>query len=305
MSEPDREPAGTPWAAGRLSLGRRPRVLFGRTYEDHAIELDAFPPAGRVLCIAAAGDMAAALVRAGHEVVAVDVNPAQLAYARSRLHGGPVRTGTAEQVMGAGRTAVQAALPEWRPARLEPFLRLSDPGQQALWWRARLDTPALRMLAAAGLRPGGALALALRPAFRGVIPPRFDTVLLTRIARTVARHPNATNPWAWRFLAGRECPAHEDQPAAAEPASVRFVHADVAAHLEACEPGRYDAVTLSNVLDGPGAAFRERLRRAVRHAVRPGGIMVLRSFREPASDPGRARDDRSMVWGVVCVRRIG
>jgi hypothetical protein len=83
------------------------------------------------------------------------------------------------------------------------------------------------------------------------------------------------------------------------------VHADVAAHLEGCEAGRYDAVTLSNVLDGPGAAFRERLRRAIRHAVRPGGIMVLRSFREPASDPGRARDDRSMVWGVVCVRRIG
>ncbi|WP_354644728.1 DUF3419 family protein [Kitasatospora camelliae] len=97
---------GTPWSEGRLLAGPagRPRILFGRMYEDPAVELAAFPPGSRVLCIASAGDTAAALAAAGHEVTALDLNPAQLAYARARLEGGaPARTGTAERLTGATR----------------------------------------------------------------------------------------------------------------------------------------------------------------------------------------------------------
>ncbi|MEU2627920.1 DUF3419 family protein, partial [Kitasatospora sp. NPDC007106] len=100
---------GTPWQDGRLTAGPagRPRVLFGRMYEDPAVELSVFPPPGaRVLCIASAGDTAAALAAAGYEVTAIDLNPVQLAYARARLEGGaPALTGTAERLTGLGRAA--------------------------------------------------------------------------------------------------------------------------------------------------------------------------------------------------------
>ena len=42
------------------------------------------------------------------------------------------------------------------------------------------------------------------------LPPRMDLVLRHRLAAGLTRHPNATNPWAWRLLLGRECP---DAPA--------------------------------------------------------------------------------------------
>ncbi|MCT9930769.1 BtaA family protein [Planotetraspora sp. A-T 1434] len=293
--------SGNPWAQGRiLAGGARPRVLFGRMYEDPGVELSVFPPPGaRVLCVASAGDTAAALAGAGYEVTAVDVNPVQLEYARGRLErGAPAVDGTAERMLATGRAAAAALLPAWRRPSLERFLRLDDPFEQARQWRTSLDGPGLRLLMGAALRPAGAMAAALRPAFRGVVPARFDLALRRRIAGGVSRHPNARNPWAWRLLLG-----HEILPAA-KPAGppVKLVEADVAGHLERVAPGTYDAVTLSNVLDGPGPAFARRLRAAVRHAVRPGGVAVLRSFREPAaSGPGRAADERSMLWGVVRV----
>ncbi|AUY47670.1 DUF3419 family protein [Streptomyces sp. CB01881] len=320
--------AGTPWAEGRLLTvqPRQPRVLFGRMYEDPAVELAAFPPpAARVLCIASAGDTAAALAAAGYEVTAVDLNPAQLDYARGRLQAGaPAVPGSAERLLATGRAAVGTLLPAWRPSALERFLRLDDPAEQARHWRRTLDGPGLRLFLAASLRPAGALAVGLRPPFRGVVPERFDAVLRVRLARGFARHPNAANPWAWRLLLGRELPGGEprgrdlvgpdlpgrDLPgggaATAGPAqgTVRLLAGDVVDHLERSPAGHYDAVTLSNVLDGPGPEFARRLRAAVRHAVRPGGVAVLRSIREPGpAGPGAAAEDRSLLWGVVRVVR--
>ncbi|MFJ9950817.1 DUF3419 family protein [Kitasatospora sp. NPDC091207] len=329
-------PAATPWAEGRLLSvqARQPRVLFGRMYEDPAVELAAFPPAAagaRVLCIASAGDTAAALAAAGYEVTAVDLNPAQLAYAHGRLHAGaPAVPGSAERLLTAGRAAAGTLLPAWRPSGLERFLRLDDPAEQARHWRQVLDTPGLRLFLTASLRPAGALAGGLRPAFRGVVPDRFDAVLRTRLARGFARHPNAANPWAWRLLLGRELPDTDlvcadlpggertdaDLPdgdrtapgatAAEQPArgAALQLAGDVVEHLERSPAGHYDAVTLSNVLDGPGPAFARRLRAAVRHAVRPHGVAVLRSIREPGpAGPGAAAEDRSLLWGVVRVVR--
>src|SRR5450755_3259291 len=70
------------------------RLVFGRMYEDAAIESQVLPP-GRVLCIASAGDTALALAGDGRQVVAVDLNHAQISYVRSRLDGlrpGPGRS---------------------------------------------------------------------------------------------------------------------------------------------------------------------------------------------------------------------
>ncbi|MEU2630546.1 hypothetical protein, partial [Kitasatospora sp. NPDC007106] len=154
------------------------------------------------------------------------------------------------------------------------------------------------------LRPAGALAAALRPGFRCALPPGFDTVLLRRIARTVARHPNAANDWAWRLLLGRERPDATALPAGG--GRVRLVLGEVVEHLERSTAGRYDAVTLSNVVDGPGPDFARRLRAAVEHAVRPGGVAVVRSLREPGpAGPGLAAEDRSVIWGVVRAVRTG
>jgi hypothetical protein len=297
--------SGTPWSQGRILAGpgRGPRLLFGRMYEDPRIELAAFPAApARVLCIASAGDTAAALAGAGYEVTAVDVNPVQLRYAEARLYdGAPVATGAAELMLAAGRRTGAALLLAWQPASLAGFLALEDPAAQLTWWHRRLDSRGLRLLMGAALRPAGALTATLAPGFRACVPPRFDTVLRERIRRTIARHPNADNPLLAALFLG-SAPRNVRVPRGA----VRFLRADVAEHLETVPVRSYDAVTLSNVLDGPGRPFARRLRAAVERAVRPGGVAVLRSVREasgPATDVAAA--ERCPLWGTVRTRRIG
>ncbi|MEU9401197.1 hypothetical protein [Streptomyces sp. NPDC048242] len=272
-------------------------------YEDYGVELRVLPGSGaRVLCIASAGDTAAALWQAGHDVTAVDVNPVQLAYARDRLAGGAITEGSAEILMRLGRGTAGALLPAWRGPELRAFLALDDPAEQDRHWSTAMDGRGLARLTRLALRPCGALAVALRPSFAHVVPARFDEVLRRRLGRTVAGYANVRNPWMWRLLAGAELPGTQRLFAP----DVRLVHADVVDALEQAPRGAYDGVTLSNVLDGPGPAFAARLRTAVRRAVRPGGIVVLRSFREPtASGPGWAAQDRSALWGVVRVVRLG
>ena len=78
---------GNVWERGRFDAADGPgKILFGRMYEDAAIELDAFARGGRILCIASAGCTAMALAP-HYEVVAVDINPVQLRYAERRFAG--------------------------------------------------------------------------------------------------------------------------------------------------------------------------------------------------------------------------
>jgi SAM-dependent methyltransferase len=277
--------------------------MFGRMYEDHGVELAAFPPVGRVLAIASAGDTAAALAHAGYRVTAVDINPVQLDYARDRLAGAPTVTGTAERLLAIGRAAAALMLPAWRPAELTRFLRMTEPSAQSRWWRCELDRLPLRVLTSAALLPAGPLAAAvLRSGLRDVIAPRFGATLRARIAAGVARYPNATNPWAWRLLLGRECPGVAGPVPVA---GIEWIHADVAEHLRQVPAGWYDAATLSNVLDGPPPTYADRLREALRHAVRPGGPVILRTFRTRSPLAGRPLADRSLLWGTATQVEIG
>ncbi|WP_116244713.1 DUF3419 domain-containing protein [Nocardiopsis sp. FIRDI 009] len=299
---------GTPWSAGRvLALpGRGPRLLFGRMYEDPRVEERVFPAApARVLCVASAGDTAAALARAGYDVTAIDVNPVQLAYARARVEeGAPAARGSAELMLAAARRTTAAALVSWRPDALRAFLDLADPRIQSLWWRTRLDGPGLRLLMGAALRPVGVLAAALAPGLRHAVPARFDTELRARIARVVARHPNADNPLLAALLTGRAPEPPPDGPSPAD--GVRFVLGEITEHLESVPAGSYDAVTLSNVLDGPGPAYRRRLRAAVERAVRPGGTAVLRSVGSAEGAAAvRAEAERCPLWGSLYVTTVG
>jgi SAM-dependent methyltransferase len=292
----------SPWQAGRLTVGRRSQLMFGRMYEDHGVELDLFPPGSRVLAIASAGDVAAALARSGHQVTAVDINPAQLTYARARLAGAPAVMGSADRILAAGRIIAGGLLASWRPAAMTRFLRLDDPATQVDWWRHELDRPPLGALLRVALGPTGALAAVLRRGLRDVIAPRFDLTLRRRIAAGIARYPNADNPWAWRLLLGRERPGPAELALVSD---VEWVQADVIEHLRRVPAGSYDAATLSNVVDGPPPPFASALHDALRHAIRPGGTVVLRTFADRSPLPGRPLDDRSLLWGAVTQVQIG
>ena len=113
--------AETAWERGRFDAGRGPsKVLFGRMYEDASIECGAFRAGGRVFCIASAGCTAMQLAPR-HEVVAVDINPAQLAYAERRFAGQQGMRGTAERIMAFGRALAPAA--GWRASTLQRIPR--------------------------------------------------------------------------------------------------------------------------------------------------------------------------------------
>ncbi|MBL8922993.1 MAG: DUF3419 family protein [Myxococcaceae bacterium] len=289
--------AETPWVAGRFDAkvsGRQ--VLFGRMYEDPAIELDAFKGAGRVLCIASAGCTAMKLAP-HHEVVAVDINPVQLAYAAQRFAGEPPVRGKAERVMDVMRFF--APLVGWWPATLRAFLELDDPKAQAEFWRARLDTWRLR--AALGLVFSfTALRAVYSSRFLDFLPRRLGAVFHQRLARGFANSPNRSNPWARALLLGE---LSTDVPPP-EVKQVQLVHADAASFLEGQPAQSFEGFTLSNILDGAAPAYRERLFAAVKRAAKPGAKVVLRSFGEPPGllPTNRAAFDRSLLWGVVDVR---
>ena len=289
--------AETAWERGRFDARDGPgKVLFGRMYEDASIELDAFRPGGRVLCIASAGCTAMALAP-HHEVVAVDINPVQLAYAERRFAGDRGARGAAERVMAFGRSF--APLAGWWPARVRAFLDLEDPAEQSGYWRRHLDTARFRA-ALDGLLSLTALRAVYASSFLDFLPPRLGSVMRGRMERCFARHPNRANPYARALLLGEL----SITPPPPEASDIRLVHADAAAFLEREPAGSFDGFALSNILDGVDAAYSRRLVAAVKRAAAPEAVVVLRSFREPSAAlaTNRAAEDRAMLWGIVDAR---
>jgi len=287
----------TVWARGRFGGSSGPKaVLFGRMYEDAAIELAAFRPGGRTFCIASAGCTALRLAPR-HEVVAADVNPAQLAYAERRIAGEPMVRGTAERLMSLGRTLLPLA--GWRPSRLRAFLDLEHPADQAACWRRHLDTRRLRAaLDILFSRP--LLRAAYAAPLLACLPARFGAVVRARMERGFAAHPNRTNPYARALLLGEL----RDEPAPPDAGRIRLVLADAAAYLETVPRGSFDGFTLSNILDGATDSYRARLLAAVKRSAAPGAIVVLRSFGEPSAvlPTNHAAEDRALLWGLVDVK---
>jgi S-adenosylmethionine:diacylglycerol 3-amino-3-carboxypropyl transferase len=290
--------ATTAWKSGRFRAASGPRkLLFGRMYEDTAIELRVFQPGGRVFCIASAGCTAITLA-AHHTVVAVDINPVQVAYVKQRLAGHAIQVGSAERILAFGRTL--APLAGWNRHAVAAFLEFDDPKQQTLYWRRYLDTrrfraafsflfsrPVLRSLYSAALLNG--------------LPPDFGTVLRTRMERCFALHPNRRNPYARALLAG-------DMRSPADVPPLRQIEvrcADAADFLERQPSASFTGFSLSNILDGTNAVYAQRLLAAVQHAAAPEATVVLRSFHEPerATETNHAAEDRAMLWGIVDVRQ--
>jgi S-adenosylmethionine:diacylglycerol 3-amino-3-carboxypropyl transferase len=285
----------TPWRHGRLDgKSGQPRILFGRTYEDPAIELAAFPP-GKVMCIASAGCTPHALADR-FDVVAVDINPVQLEYAKQRLEGAPAQLGTAELVMGALRTLLP--LVGMKKRALEGFLALQDPAEQREHWRR---------LCGWRFRKGLDLLfslLALRTIYSkdilSPLPERFGRVLLSRMERGFSIHENRENPYAHALLLGTPAPTLGPT---ARP--IDCVASDAASYLEQCSEGTLSGVSLSNILDGAPPTYRARIAKAVRRATTPDAQVVWRSFSEPLTEEQArtAARDRSLLWGTVEVTR--
>ncbi|CAN5586510.1 hypothetical protein BH11MYX1_BH11MYX1_48020 [soil metagenome] len=299
--------ATTPYHRGRLDgRARASRVLFGQMYEDPAIELAAFaanratlrPGRDRVFSIASAGCTAMALA-AQHDVVAIDINRAQLAYARARMNGAPKVRGTAEHIMGFARTF--APLVGWTSRRLRAFVELDDPPTQLAVWQTELDTQRLHA-AFTALFSVTALRAVYASPLLACLPSRLGEVVIARMTRCFALHPNRTNPYVRALLLGEVAEVPQPPPAG----SVELVLGDAAEWLERAPQHSFDAFTFSNILDGASAAYRDRLFAATRRAAAPDAVCVVRSFGEPTrpSPSNRAPDDRSMLWGSVDVRMV-
>ena len=291
--------AVTVWERGRLDARVGPRqVLFGRMYEDASIELEAFAPGARVLCIASAGCTAMRLAPE-HEVVAVDINPIQLEYARRRFDGDPGFRGRAERIMDFMRFF--APLAGWRPSRVRAFVELDDVAEQMTYWSGTLDTWRFRS-AFDALFSLTALRSVYAPRFLHFLPRRLGSVMRARMERCFSRHPNRSNPYARSLLLGEL----SEEPAPPEARDVQLVHADAAAFLENQPARSFDGFALSNILDGVDQAYVQKLIAAVRRTAKPEAVTVLRSFGEAhaSSTFNRAERDRSMLWGSVLVRPV-
>ena len=284
--------AESPW--------RNAGLLFGRMFEDPRIEASVFPAGSRVFCIASAGCTALNLANRGHEIAAVDVNPAQVALVRERVAGGASRAGSVDRMLARGRRGLRVL--GWTETTLRAFLSLDEPIEQREFWRTRLDTWRFRAALGSLLSP---LTLSLfypAPLVRAV-PAGFARIIRYRLERGFSTHPNRTNPYAWSMLLGTWAAA----PPAPLSSAVTVVQADAVEYLESCPAGSFAAFTLSNIGDAAGAAYMTRLTAAVAHAATAGAVIVDRSFAEPenADDEQWARRDRAMLWGRVRITSAG
>ncbi len=289
------------------SVWRRPSgVLFGQMYEDFWVEQRLFPPGCRVFCIASAGCTAIELSDSRH-VVAVDVNRDQLAYAEAVAAGSTPRPGTAEKALSYSRYLTSAA--GWTSRKLANFAEFDYCPAQLAFWREHLNTRRFR----AGFDSFIALKLfALRKfAPKDSLPPAgLGPVMRSRIERTLARHPNRTNPFIRRLFLGElvSSSTSEERKSRNARCPIQFKLADAVEFLADGPPESFDAFSLSNITDGASPEFRKRLKQAVQHAAAPNALLVARSLAEPStlvsadsaySVASVAADDRSILWGSI------
>jgi hypothetical protein len=283
----------TAWNTGRLAGSGPPRLIFGRMYEDPDVEARALPM-GRVLVIASAGDVAFALAAAGRDVVAIDINPAQVEYVRDRMAGAPERAGQADRYLARAATALP--LLGMSSDRLRQFFDLDDPGVQVAAWRRLAGR---RFRAALALAFGPALRLVYRSELAGALPSGFAGELESRFERGFAVHPNRSNPIA-PALFGLPTP-----PASAH--HIEVERAEVLEFMRAQPPGSFDGFALSNITDGAPPDFRDELLTAACRIARSGAIAVLRSLGAPRGreDATRAASDRALIWGGIDTVAVG
>ncbi len=289
------------WKSGSLRNNTPgSKLLFGRMYEDWTIESSLFPPGGRVFCIASAGCTTLQLAARGHSVDAVDVNPAQVDYVKERLSGSPPRDGIVDQSLRLALRFFSCLGASGK--EMEAFLQMEDLKEQVRYWKTRLLNGFQRRLVDIALSRFS-LEIFYHKKFLEDLPGQFGRIMLQRLERGLALHPNKTNIFLQRLLSRRKLSElREVAPITIPPR----VYCDDAVHyLESCPQNLYDGFSFSNILDGAEEAYAQNLRSAIRRSARPGAVIVLRSFREPVSEAERfwAAQDRAMLWGKIVICR--
>jgi len=287
----------TPWKTGRLDAHQgKQQLLFGRMYEDASIEINAFHQRGRIMCIASAGCTAMKLAPFHDEVVAVDINPLQIAYARERFNGQPGYKGKAEKIMDLMRRF--GPLVGWWTFRLKAFVDLDSTEKQMTYWHTYLNTFRFRKIfdfvfSRTVLRTFYSAELLK------LLPENLGEVMRYRMERCFAHHINKYNPYIRTLLLGDLNP--EQVPPEAK--NIKLVESDALHYLENVPPESFNGFSLSNILDGADTVYQQKLFAAVKKAAAPGAIMVLRSFNSILLDSKQnsAGEDRSMLWGSVLV----
>lgn len=304
------------WARRAASLP----LAFAQVREDPRLDLELarrVPAGGTVVMIASGGETAACLGRLPLRLVAVDMNPAQLALARLkwRLAGGPadeavallghlpMPAGERKRRMGELLDALDLdedvfGPPEWIAergvdhggryevcfaelrARLEP-------------WRVELETMLL-----SETPPGNFGGAWLDKAFAEVMSlenlvclfgkeatqnPRrsFSDHFTARTREVIGRMPPRTNPFLWQILAGCFPPGcRYDWLEDDRPmvAEVEWRQGKMDAVLDSMEPESAELVHLSNILDWLSPGEAVATLRSARRVLKPGGQMILRQL---------------------------
>ena len=239
----------TAWQNGcfRAARAGRRELLFGCMYEDAAIRLRVFQPGGHIFCIASAGCTAMKLA-ARHTVVAVDINPVQVAYVQGASCG-PARLSVAARNAFSVLLARSGLSQDGTNERYEHSSISTIRKQQILYWRRHLVTWRFRA-AFSFLFSRLVLRSVYSAAFLNGLPPNFGTVLRTRMERCFALHPNRRNPYAYALLAG-DTRFGSDNPALRQ---IEVRCAEAADFLERQPAGSFTGFSLSNILDGTNAA---------------------------------------------------
>src|SRR2546428_11946283 len=208
-------------------------LMFSRMFEDWSLETRVFPPGGRVFSIASAGCTAMALAARGHDVTAVDVNRAQVAFVRARLKGAPLAEGSVDRFLSRARRGSRAI--GWTKTMLREFLSLEEPDRQRVFWNAHLDTWRLRATLGGLLSPIMLRLFYPAPLVRAV-PRGFAAILRHRLTRGFSTHANRTNPYA-RFLLLGESPQLSPPPTAGAGAAAAAATLSI---LQVFSPGAFD-----------------------------------------------------------------
>lgn len=155
-----------------------------------------------------------------------------------------------------------------------------------------------------------------------------SAAFLERTAHVMTEIPVGSNPFLQWIMSGRYRDPEHSQPylsaaghkALAEAADrIHFVHDDLIAHLESCEPGTYTAFNLSDVPEYLSEAETEHLLRACAAASQSGGRLAYWNLlvprwrpesmasvltRDEALGTRLIRQDRAFVYGAFQVETV-
>ncbi|RYG62944.1 DUF3419 family protein [bacterium] len=317
------------WSRGTLGgklLPPRERILFGAVHEDAEIErlalqarraaLKSQQPM-RAFSIASGGCTAISLLlEPDVEVVAVDVNPAQIYLCElkkavlSQIEAAtPLGNATVWFDSVEGELSPQAQ-EFWRSNRNLLRTGLNGCGltervmrtTACLWklWLGPQNMEALMTGDFSALRdPRWRLAFrwalhhfVLRLFYaRGYIsslPPGFSREIRRRIERSLTRFPIAQNPYIQLTLRGQYGPNEISWPTywqsqhrgllRSRLSNLSLHTADAASFLESQPPQSFDFFALSNVLEVCSPSEQKRLLAAVARAAKPGALVCIRAI---------------------------